>query len=99
MEKQKAKEEEKESEKEEVEEEPKKKTPEKQGETKQKLIEIAKDTASVVKTGVVALVKLVIVIVLSFLKALTINFYNNIKENWGKIYRKSSEKKVEVKKK
>ncbi|MFH0798150.1 MAG: hypothetical protein V1906_01935 [Candidatus Woesearchaeota archaeon] len=82
-------------------EEPKKKASEKQerpSETKQKLMEIAGSTASGLKTGVVALAKLIIVIVMSFLKALTINFYNNIKENWGKIYKKNPEK-AEVKKK
>ncbi|MDD4878662.1 MAG: hypothetical protein PHO02_06555 [Candidatus Nanoarchaeia archaeon] len=54
-----------------------------------------KETANVIKNGLVMFLKLLLLIITSFLKAITVNFFQNVKAGWGNALKKPEVKKAE----
>lgn len=53
-----------------------------------------KETASIVKDGFVTFLKLLLLIITSFLKAITLNFFQNVKAGWDNALKKPEQKKA-----
>jgi len=54
-----------------------------------------KETATIIKSGFVTFLKLLLLIITSFLKAITLNFYQNITSGWNNALNKPEVKKAE----
>ncbi len=47
-----------------------------------------KEIAAIITNGFVTFLKLLLLIITSFLKAITVNFFQNVKAGWGNVVKK-----------
>lgn len=66
-------------------------------ETKENLKRGAKSGLTVIFDGVVVLFKLIMIIITGFAKAITIDFFRNIRENWKSAFKKGEKKEEKPK--